>query len=244
MKARYWTPLSKLQIRQLCTLAGQAYKLAKARGAVDDDMTAEEYRRQGQLEAAGVASLKEATQAHFLALRGKWFTVIGNLERAFYDFLQADPDNEHRRQVSWLLIGQVHQLAEGLSGKHETTAGAPLDPAEAARQAWAYTRSIAADRFHGRRLEALHTDELEQLGWTVHNRARTMQSPGSRLDRDKSQRARRGIKPPRATAEAGDGAEDGRRQSLFGHAAGSPVLQTSLPDVLAGFPRPMESPAE
>lgn len=193
-------PLTALQIKLLCRMANEAFKAARKRGAVDDDMTAEEYRRAGQMEAAQVDSLKKANQGHFLSIRGKWWTVIGNLEQAFYDFLNEGPVNEERRQMAWRLAGQVAALAEALgvresdkavnfaiqSGK-DVSSVPPVDPAEFARQAWAYTRSIAQDKFK-RRIESLDTDALEQLGFTIVNRTSAIRGVGDSSARNKSQR--------------------------------------------------------
>lgn len=211
MKKRYFTRLSGVQIKLLCTLAGQAFKAAKARGGVEDGQSADDFRKAGQMEAAGVASLKEATQEHFLAIRGKWWTVIGNLEQAFYDTLNSGGDNEALRQMQWRFMGQLERLAEGIAMKANDKAANELIRAgeedlsklvnmtamEAARQAWAYGQSISRDKFHGRGINSLNVEEMEQLGFTVINRANTMIGVGDKSTRNKSQRR----KPARAPFE-------------------------------------------
>ncbi|WP_345735701.1 hypothetical protein [Prosthecobacter algae] len=228
------TPLSKVQITQLCALASKAFKAAQARGALDDGMTAEQYRREGQMEAAQVASLKEANQGHYLEIRGKWWTVIGNLERAFYDFLNAGPENEARRQMAWRLAGQVSALADTLAtnahDKATNEAIRALRPEEqlpeiprmsaeeAARQAWAYTRSIAVARFAGRSMESLDPDQLEQLGFTIINRTSAKRGVGDSWTRNKSQRR---SKTSKKALKSFSTADQGRR----GHVA------PSMPDL-------------
>ncbi|MES2598649.1 MAG: hypothetical protein V4662_25160 [Verrucomicrobiota bacterium] len=202
MKPRYLTPLSRIQITQLCAQAGLAYKAAKARGGIEDGMKLDDFRKAGQFEAAKVTSLKLATQEHYLAILGKWWTVMGNLEEAFYAFLNAGAENEAARQMRWRLAGQVSRLAEGIAQKHDdalmnaqiqqgvrgtlTITRMPAD--EAARQAWAYAKSLAKDKFAGRFIESLNADELEQLGFTVFNRASQKLGKGDKSRRNKSQR--------------------------------------------------------
>lgn len=197
-----FTPLSKIQIRLLCTLAGQAYKAAKLRRAIDDDQDAEIYRREGQLEACGVASLKECNQSHFLAIRGKWFVVLGRLEEAFNDFLNAGEEAAATRQMKWRFIGQVAALAEAIGDKHERETGIVLDvPARAAR-AHAYAEGIARSQFQAG-LKNLNARQVEILGFTVTNRANALAGRGDSQNRNKSQRNR--PKNPGVTEEPEEG---------------------------------------
>lgn len=182
------TPLSALQIRALVAMAGKAYKLALQRGAIDDTTSAEEYRRAGQMEAAGISSLKEANQGHYLALRGHWWTIIGNLEQAFADWLAAGPQDQARRQMAHRLTGQISHLADAIAAKHHREHGTELDAAEAARQAWAYTQSLSNVKYGGGRFTDLDAFRLEQLGFTITNRANAMRGVGDSRRRNKSQR--------------------------------------------------------
>lgn len=210
MKPRFFTPLSRIQITQLCTQAGLAFKAAKARGGIEDGTKLDDFRKAGQYEAAKVTSLTLATQEHYLAILGKWWTVIGNLEAAFYAFLNAGAENEAARQMRWRLAGQVSRLAEGIAQQHDnalmnaqiqqgvtgtlTVTRMPAD--EAARQAWAYAKSLAKDKFAGRLIESLNADELEQLGFTVFNRASQKLGKGDKSKRNKSQRRGRKAADP------------------------------------------------
>lgn len=210
MKPRFFTPLSATQIKVLCVLAQQAYKLAKKRGAVDDGVKADDYRKAGQMEAAGVASLKDARQNHFLLIRGKWFTVIGRLDEAFYDFLNSGDQAEATRQLKWRLMGQMQELAEGIKARHFRDTKIKLDEAECARQAWAYAEAISAAKNHGRKIKDLDAEELEQMGFTLVNRGSAMRQVGDSQNRNQSQRQR----PSRAVSAAdvprpADSAESG-----------------------------------
>lgn len=197
-RPRFLGRLSGVQIKLLCTLAGQAHAAAKLREDPAADVDRETWRKNGQDEATGLQGLslaKDATQEHFLPIRGYWFTIIGNLQQAFYDFLHAGPENEARRQMAWRMMGQVAHLSEALEGRHErlrqiTPGLAAHTPAEAAKNAWNYARAIAKDKFQGRRVEALNADELEQLGFTITGRANAMQGKGDPENRNKSQRLR------------------------------------------------------
>lgn len=190
MKPRFLSPLSSTQKALLCVRAKQAWQVARQRGAIDDDVTAEEYREQGQVEACGKRSLRECTQADFLAIAGKWWVVLGNLDLAFNAFLNGGEQNEARRQMAWRLAGQVAALAEALEHKHCAETGIMLQEAETARQAWAYTTAIAKDKF-GRRVDSLDADELEQLGFTIRNRANAKRGVGDSTTRNKKQRKQR-----------------------------------------------------
>lgn len=195
MNPPFLTRLSGQQIKELCTLAGQAYKAAKARpGAVDDDVTADAFRKAGQMEAVKKESLKDCNQGDYLELRGKWFTVIGNLEAAFYAFMNAGAQNELRRQMAWRLMGQLYKLAQAMEG-HNQRPDVPVPT-----QAWQYAQAIAKDKFKGRSITSLDGPELEQLGFTVINRANAMRKVGSAKTRNKSQAAR-----PKRPAEAEGG---------------------------------------
>jgi hypothetical protein len=194
-----FAPLSKIQIRLLCTLAGQAFKAARLRGAVDDDQDAESYRREGQLEACGVAGLKECNQSHFLAIRGKWFVVLGRLEEAFNDFLNAGEQAEATRQMKWRFVGQVAALAESIGDKHERETGIVLDPAARAARALAYAEGISRSQFLSG-LKGLTARQVEILGFTITNRANALAGRGDSQNRNKSQRLRSpekgGSEPP------------------------------------------------
>jgi len=183
------TALSTAQIRQLCTMAGQAFKAAKGRGDPRTDDGADAYRKAGQKEAAQIESLKkEAHQGHYLALVGYWFTQIGNLEEAFYAFLNAGDASEARRQMAWRLMGEISRLANGIKAQ-KGRIQIMLSDYEAAHEAWRYTLHIAKDKFDGRSIDALDARELEQLGFTVFNRASPMLKVGREENRNKKQRA-------------------------------------------------------
>lgn len=202
-KPRFFTPLSAVQIKALCVLASQAYKVAKSRGAVDE-LSADDYRKAGQMEAAGVGSLKDARQNHFLLIRGKWFVVIGRLDEAFYDFLNAGDQAEATRQMKWRLMGQMQELAEGIKARHLRETQIELEAAECARQAWAYAEALSVGKNHGRKIRDLDSDELEQLGFTCTNRGNAMRQVGNSANRNKSQ-ARRPVRRDDVEAEISPG---------------------------------------
>jgi hypothetical protein len=197
-RPRFLGRLSSVQIKLLCTLAGQAQAAAKLRHNPDADTDRETWRKNGQDEATGVQGLslaKNAHQGHFLPIRGYWFTIIGNLQQAFYDFLNGGPDNEARKQMAWRLMGQIAHLSEALEARHErlrsiTPGLAANTPAQAAENSWKYAAVIARDGFQGRRIEALNADELERLGFSITGRANAMQGKGDPENRNKSQRLR------------------------------------------------------
>lgn len=204
MKKRIFSPLSNAQKAAISILRKQAFEAAKGRGAVDDDMSFESWYRAEMLDAAGVESLTDATQPLYLAIRGRFFTILGNLEQAFYDFLNAGEQNEARKNMAWRMMGQIAHLSEALEGRHERlriiTPGLAANTAEqAARNAWNYAASIAKDKFKGKRIEALNADELEQLGFTLTNRANAMQGKGNPENRNKSQQHR-----PKAVSKASE----------------------------------------
>lgn len=180
-------PLTTLQIRLLCTLAGQAFKAARLRGAVDDDLDPETFRREGQVEAGAPASLKECNQGHFLAIRGKFFVVLGRLEEAFNDFLNAGDDAAALSQMRWRFIGQVAALAEAIGDKHARETGIVLDVPTRAARAHAYAEGIAKTQFHGG-LKSLNARQLEVLGYTITNRGNALAGRGRTENRNKNQR--------------------------------------------------------
>jgi hypothetical protein len=191
------TRLSPVQVKALCSLANKAYKVAKSRHAIDDETTADDYRKAGQKEAAGIESLKDAHQGHYLAIKGKWFVVLGQLEEAFDLFLRAGDQAQHHAQMKWRLIGQIAHLADAIKAAHLEQTQIALSDAEVARQAWAYTNAMARDKSAAKtaRLQDLTTRELEQLGFTVTNRANAKLGVGHSSTRNKNQR------PARSQAE-------------------------------------------
>jgi hypothetical protein len=192
-KTWHFTRLSAVQIKQLCTMAGQARAVAKTRFDERAEKDAEAWRKWGQDEATGVQnlSLRKATQVHYLPMRGFWFNIIGNCEQAFYDFLNAGEQNEAMRQIKWRLAGEMSRLADGLKfEKSRLPIPIVIDDVQAAKEAWNYTRVVCTDKFHGRRMEALVTpEEVEQLCHTVFNRASAKLGVGKAENRNKSQRA-------------------------------------------------------
>lgn len=170
-------------------MASQAFQAAKLRSDPRTEAGAEAYRKAGQQEAAQIDSLKkDAHQGHYLALVGYWFTQIGNLEEAFYAFLNAGDANEARRQMAWRLMGEISRLANGIK-KQKGRIQIMLSDYEAANEAWRYTLHIAKDKFGGRSIDALDAQELEQLSFTVFNRASPMLKVGKEENRNKKQRA-------------------------------------------------------
>lgn len=201
MKTPFFTKLSGEQIKLLCTLAGIAQKAAKARFDPKAEVDADTWRKNGQDAATGLEgfSLRQANQSHFLPLRGHWFVIIGNLEQAFADFLAADAANVARTQMAWRLMGQVALLAEGIKAERARIS-ITLDDAQAAAEAWRYTGALAKDKFGGRSIQAITWHELEQLGFTVVNRANAKLGKGDPGDRNKRQR--RKSKPAQAAPES------------------------------------------
>lgn len=191
----HFTPLTNDQKARLSILAKEAWAIAQGRGAVEDGVKFDDWRYTQQLEACGVASLRDANQSHFLNLRGKWFTVIGNLELAFYDLLNAGEQNEKTRQMKWRLMGFVAVLADGIKAE-KARIQIVIDEAQAAKEAWSYTLALAADKGQGRRLESFGPDDLEQLCHTVINRANAKLGKGRPENRNKSQRAGKRAKKP------------------------------------------------
>jgi len=182
-----FTPLSNQQKARLSILAKQAWMLAQKRGAIEDGVTFDQWRYDQQKEACSVASLRDADQSHFLPLRGKWFVILGNLELAFYDMLNAGDLPEKTRQMKWRLIGFVAILADGIQAE-KARIKVMVEADQAAKEAWNYTLALAKDKYSGRRVESLGPDELQQLCHTVVNRANAKLGKGSAETRNKSQR--------------------------------------------------------
>lgn len=213
-KQWHFTRLSAVQIKSLCTLAGKAQKAAKLRGDDRADVPAEEWRKAGQDEATGERGLSlrdDATQVHYLPIRGHWFVIIGNLEAAFYSFLNAGPQNEAARQMKWRLAGEVSRLAEGIqTEKAGRELPVLIDDATAASEAWNYTRALAVDKFGGLSINGLDAGQLEQLCHTVFNRASAKLGVGDPSRRNKKQQ-----RPTRRKATPADApAEEPARRSL------------------------------
>lgn len=189
-------------------MAGQAHKIAKQRGHPDAEVDAETWRKNGQDEATGIRgfSLKKATQVHFLPIRGYWHVIIGNVQEAFYDFLNSGEQNEATRQVKWRLAGEVSRLADGIKAdKLRLPIPVVIDDVQAAKEAWAYTHVVAKDKGSGRGLGSQTAEELWQLCDTIFNRASAKLKVGSKEHRNKKQRAqnRRAKNTPEEPLESG-----------------------------------------
>ena len=201
----HFTPLSGRQIKGLCAMAGQAQKVAKARGDPSAEVDAETWRRNGQDEATDSheLSLRKATQVHYLPVRGYWHVILGNVQAAFYDFLNSGPQNEAMRQIKWRLAGEVSRLAEGIQKeKAERLLPLVISDEQAAKEAWDYTRSLCVGKFAGRGIGALvEPEEVEQLCHTVFNRASAKLGVGETENRNKSQRS--GKRARKGGSEAG-----------------------------------------
>lgn len=189
-KSWHLTPLSNDQKARLSILAKAAWNVAQQRGAIEDGVKFDDWRYAQQEEACGVASLREANQSHYLHLRGKWFTILGNLEQAFYDFMNGGEQNERTRQLKWRLAGAAAVLSDGIR-EEKARVQIVLDEAQAAVEAWNYTRALCADKFQRRRIDQLDADELEELCFTVINRANAKLGKGKAEHRNKRQREKR-----------------------------------------------------
>ena len=187
-----FTRLSAIQIKGLCAMAGQAHKIAKMRGDPRAEVDAETWRKNGQDEATEQQgfSLRKATQEHYLPIRGYWHVIIGNVQQAFYDFLNSGPDKEAAKQVKWRLAGEVSRLADGIQvEKARLPMSTPIDDAQAAKEAWNYTRALGRDKCQGRGIDSQTAEELWQLCDTVFNRASAKLKVGRPENRNKKQRA-------------------------------------------------------
>ena len=189
-----FTRLSALQIQGLCTMARQAHKIAKTRGDPRAEVDAETWRKNGQDEATEMPglSLREATQEHYLPIRGYWHVIIGNVQQAFYDFLNSGEQNESIRQTKWRLAGEVSRLADGIKAdKLRLPIPVAIDDAQAAKEAWNYTRALGRDKCEGRSIESQTAEELWQLCDTIGNRASAKLKVGNPENRNKKQRMQR-----------------------------------------------------
>lgn len=190
--------LSAVQIRQLCMLAGRAHKAAKLRGDPLADVDAETYRKNGQDEATEThgLSLKEATQLHYLPIRGYWWVILGNAEQAFWDFMNSGEQSEAARQLKWRLSGEVSRLAEGIQAdKARLPVPVVIAEPQALTEAWNYTHALSRDKF-GRGTFSLSAEELKQLCDTVFNRASAKLRVGNPDRRNKSQRQKQSRRSP------------------------------------------------
>jgi len=206
----HFTRLSRDQISQLCTLSSAAHKAAARRGHPDAELKSEEWRKRGQDEATGTVgfSLRTATQSDYLPIRGYWWVIIGNVEQAFYDFLNSGDQNERCRQLKWRLAGECSRLADGIKyDKLHLPIPVNIDDDQAAKEAWAYMRALSRDKFEGRSPESLTPDELFQLCNTVFNRASAKLKVGSRENRNKKQRHQ----PKRSKTASEEPLESGSR---------------------------------
>lgn len=187
----HFTRLSRLQITGLCVMASQAHKIAKTRGDPRAEVDAETWRKNGQDEATGTheLSLRAATQVHYLPLRGYWHVILGNVQEAFYDFLNSGEQNEAARQIKWRLAGEVSRLADGIQAeKARMPIPILIDAAQAAKEAWNYARVMGSDKYHGRGINSQTPEELKKLCDTVFNRASAKLKVGRPENRNKSQR--------------------------------------------------------
>ncbi len=190
----HFTRLSAIQIKGLCAMAGKAYKIAKGRGDPRAEVDADTWRKNGQDEATEQQglSLRMATQVHYLPIRGYWHVIIGNVQAAFYDFLNSGEQNEAARQVKWRLAGEVSRLADGIQyEKSRLLIPILIDDAQAAKEAWNYTRALGCDKCQGRGIGSQTAEELWQLCDTVFNRASAKLKVGRPENRNKSQRAKK-----------------------------------------------------
>lgn len=178
-------------------MASQAYKIAKVRGDPRSEVDAETWRKNGQDEATSIeqCSLRKATQEHYLPLRGYWHVIIGNVQQAFYDFLNSGDQNEATRQVKWRLAGEVSRMADGIKAdKLRLPIPVEIDDVQAAKEAWDYTRAVGRDKCEGRGIGSQTAEELWQLCDTIFNRASAKLKVGKAENRNKSQRASRKAK--------------------------------------------------
>lgn len=227
----HFTRLSRDQISQLCTLATAAHKAAVRRGHPDAELKPEEWRKRGQDEATGTKgfSLRTATQSDYLPLRGYWWVIIGNVEQAFYDFLNSGDQNERCRQLKWRLAGECSRLADGIKyDKLHLPVPVNIADDQAAKEAWSYMRALSRDKFEGRSPESLPPDELFQLCNTVFNRASAKLKVGSRENRNKKQRNQ---PAKRKASPAQDGEAEARRTTR------APMWPDQFPAACAESPR-------
>lgn len=180
-------PLLPWQKSRLMMLAKEAYAVSLGRFAIEDGVTFDAWRAVEQGRPCGMASLglREATQAQYRLIRGRWHVILGNAEAAFADFMAGGEENEARRQTMWHFAASVSTLAETWKKQRNLT------DADASKQAWAYALHIASDKARGRPLSDMTPIELRNMTYTIRNRDSAHRGVGSNANRNKKQRSTR-----------------------------------------------------
>lgn len=189
-------PAGALTRRQKAALA----QLATAAWEIQLDLGVEEipegvsrtaalnaWRRREQLQATGIESLTQATQAHFRPLKAHFLTLAGREAEALGLHLRSGPTRDHgqpgdthEEREKWR-----HLILRELQEHGRRMAAEGRDDVITA----AYVESIARAK-HRRRLDSLTARDLERLLYTTRNRIAAREGRGDPAKRNQSQRRR------------------------------------------------------
>lgn len=161
-------PLTARQKAVLCQMAAAAYRVQNDCGLVAEGERLEDWRRAQQLEAVGVPSLREAKQAHYLALRGHFEALAGRRDAATLARMTADAEDVDRQAAAEAMRRELRRFAELPDAEGR---------AQGAHRAEAYLLAIAGDRARGLRPESIRQiaetwppDRIWTLVYTMRNR--------------------------------------------------------------------------
>lgn len=177
--------LSNHQKSIIAQTAKDAYDTQSKHGLVDDGQSLEEWRHKQQIEAVGIASLRECRQSHYLPLLGHFNALAGKTGISTFKQLTAPADDPDRQAVTQALRTELARFAQ-LPDDHDKPTGPHRDEA--------YLFSIAKHRgnLNPRTVATIRdtwpTPKIWSLVYTLRNRIAAKTGVGETENRNKSQR--------------------------------------------------------
>jgi hypothetical protein len=169
------TRLTSDQITTLKILFRQGFDRRVKCGAIDEPARGTltkafaDWCHTEQLEACGVASMKDCDQSHWRDLCGRALLLNGHSGQAFAMILKATPGHADR-ELQLFLLEKALEHSEG-----KLTMG--------------YAVVVARGKFKVRSLDDCTAKQLQQLVWTVINRGNAKLGKGKTWNRNKSQKS-------------------------------------------------------
>lgn len=195
--------LSNNQKAVISQTARQAFDVQDRAGLIDgsgsDSKRFETWRREQQLAAVGISSLRECGNNHYRPLMAHFLTLAGRDASAFSLALRTGRVKDHgaiedthearetrRAQILAALLDHGRRC-DPRSAEYDGKIAA-IVATKGGIIAAGYVIAIAKNKCRGRALDSLTATELDQLLWTTRNRIAAREGRGAPANRNQKQR--------------------------------------------------------
>ena len=177
--------LSNHQKSIIAQTAKDAFDTQSKHGLVDDGQSLGDWRHQQQIEAVGIASLRDCRQSHYLPLLGHFNALAGKTGVSTFKQLTAPADDPDRQSATQALRTEIARFAQIPDDQGKPTGD---HRAEAYLFAVAEKRGNLNPRTVATIRDTWTTPKIWSLVYTLRNRIAAKTGVGKTENRNKAQR--------------------------------------------------------